>query len=74
MQRAFYLVGRGWVLIAPALVIRAARPDLYPPGEPISELPGGPPAHLRMFVEQFGIEDGLRANGHEILRRSGDER
>ena len=30
--------------------------------------------HLRKFVEQYGIEDGWRANAHEILRRLGDER
>ncbi|MGD8276629.1 MAG: hypothetical protein PVH00_01325 [Gemmatimonadota bacterium] len=43
MHRAFYLAGWGWVLIASALVYRASRPDLYPPGEPVFSMPGAPP-------------------------------
>ena len=43
MNRAFYLAGWGWVLIASALVYRANRPDLHPPGEPAFQLPGVAP-------------------------------
>lgn len=43
MHRAFYLAGWGWVLIASALVYRAGRPETYPPGEPVFQLPGSPP-------------------------------
>ncbi len=43
MHRAFYLAGWGWVLIGSALVYRANRPDLYPPGEPLFTMPGAPP-------------------------------